>query len=111
MHTILIAASSDFPIRNDKCRKVLGNVLPRLPRRKTAPENYPKYISDNDWGAPFSKGSLTDAKRAEDAVEQVIGVDNADDLSKLIERDANFRGHEFVAGLVCDGHFCPLNCL
>jgi hypothetical protein len=36
--------------------------------------------------------SLPDAEAAEDAVEQVVGVDRPDHFSKLIEREPQFKG-------------------
>lgn len=40
---------------------------------------------------------LPDTKSAEDAVEHVFGVDGADDLSELIERDAQFGRDKLFA--------------
>jgi hypothetical protein len=40
---------------------------------------------------------FSDAKSAEDAVENVVGVDGADDFAKLGERVANVGGDELFA--------------
>lgn len=43
-------------------------------------------------------GLLPDAKSAENAVENVVGVDGADDLPQFIQRQTQFGRHQFLAG-------------
>ena len=47
---------------------------------------------------------LADAERLKDTVQQVVGVDCADNFAKLGERDADFGGDQFVAA-AGDGDF------
>ena len=44
------------------------------------------------------RSSLADAEAAEDAVEDVVGVDGACDLSQLVQRFTDFDGQQLLVG-------------
>ena len=44
---------------------------------------------------------FADAKAAKDAIQNIVGVYRADNLSYLVERDANLRGDQLVTAVGC----------